>query len=578
MFFLGVDLADCTVSRFATSNPLDMVWQIYQFWRDNTVKKPMIIYFIAGRSSQKTLSMACLQVILPLHFGIGVVHFGGTSEQATRAYNYFNNFVSKPYVKDYLESEPTQKQTLFNVNGERVAVEILSISPARVQGPHQPAVSLDELSSLTPDKMSAYDDLSGVPVASVDGHPWVMFGVSSRKGKHTIIETEYDRKDKTGILFKFWTVFENTKACPVEIRGEKRLEMFVNALENSALLKEDFEMLEPHIQAKYEQVNAYEGCYKCPMAAICSGDLANQTSSCKTLRNTESVIEEFKTAPSLEWFLSQKMAMTPASDQNVFPKFKRDKFLKTPREMWTIWKGEDPGREISKAELIREMIAAGVDRYAGLDHGFTHPMGFTVVFHDPADRIYIMRVIKRSGLEPVDVVKLVEKELAEYDFKVVYPDTARPDVNSMLRKVIKIGDNFDKNPDLGVTLLRGKIAPTYGPTKFFGLIGEAEPLADEMEKYHYVLDSGNIITEEIAKVFDDAIDSLSYPAQNRWKNKNVNIPVEETPKILTRDERTTVGLQKINEGFSELIKEHVAEKNGENVTKQSKNKGIFWDF
>jgi hypothetical protein len=576
--FLEVDLADCTVSRFATSNPLDMVWQIYKFWCDDTVKKPMTIYFIAGRSSQKTLSMACLQVLLPLHFGVGVVHFGGTSEQATRAYDYFNGFVSKPYVKEYLKDEPTQKQTVFTVHGNDVVVQILSISPARVQGPHQPAVSLDELSSLTPDKMSAYDDLSGVPIASLDGHPWVMFGISSRKGKHTIIETEYDRKDKTGILFKFWTVFENTRACPVEIRGDERLEMYVNAVENSVLLKKEFDSLDPHLQSKYEYVNAYKGCYTCPLAGICSGDMANQTSTCKTLRTVETVIEEFKTAPSLEWFLSQKMAMTPESDQMVFPKFNRDRFLKTPREIWTIWKGEDPGRDIAKEELVAEMIAAGVDRYAGVDHGFTHPFAMVVIFHDPADRVYIMEVIKKVGLEPSDVEKVVEQTVKKYDLKVIYPDTARPDINKTLKKIIKVGDSFDKDPDLGITLIRGKIAPTVGSTRFFGIAGSANPLADEIEKYHYVVDSGNIITEDIAKIFDDAFDALSYGAQNRWKNKTVHIPEVEKPKILTGAERTTAANQKINQQFSELIKEHVADKDGGSVTRQSKNKGVSWDF
>lgn len=578
LYFLEVDLADCTVSRFATSNPLDMVWDIYQFWCDDKVEKPMSIYYIAGRSSQKTLSMACLQILLPLHFGISVVHFGGTSEQAQRAYDYFNKFVAKPYIKDYLKSDPTQKETVFILNEKEVKVEILSISPARVQGPHAPAVSLDELSSLAPDKLVAYDDLSGVPVASMEGHPWVKFGVSSRKGKFTIIETEYDKRHKTGIIFKFWTVFENTQACPVSIRTDERLEMYVNAIDNQAYMKPDYDVLEESAKAKFEKVNAYKGCFTCPLRAVCSGDLANQKSKCKTLRSVQTVIQEFKEAPSLEWFLSQKMSMTPSSEQTVFSKFKRETFLKTAREIWMIWKGQDPGREISNAELIDAMIEAGVERYAGIDHGTVHPFAVVVIFHDPGDRIYVMKVVKISGLDPNECVEVVRKLNVRLKLKKAYPDTARPDVNMLLRPVISLGTEFTKDPDWGHTLIRGKIAPTTGPTRFFGLMGEADLLADEMEKYHYILDSANRPTEEVLKEFDDAIDALSYAAQNKWKIKNVNIPDVDRPAILTPEGRRVVAEEKLKVQFQEIIKDHIAEKVGGNVMTQSKNKGAWWDF
>jgi hypothetical protein len=93
IFFLGVDLADCVVSRFATSTPLDMVWDIYQFCANETNEDPMDLRYIAGRASQKTLSLAALQVVLPIHFKRNVVHFGGTVDQAKRAYTYFKKFV-----------------------------------------------------------------------------------------------------------------------------------------------------------------------------------------------------------------------------------------------------------------------------------------------------------------------------------------------------------------------------------------------------------------------------------------------------------------------------------------------------
>jgi hypothetical protein len=598
LFFLGVDLADCTVSRFATSNPLDMVWSIYQFWADKTVEHPLSTFYIAGRASQKTLSCAVLQVLLPLHFGVGVVHFGGTKDQAGRAYEYFKKFVSRPYIRGYLKDEPTQTKTLFNIAGideevehanasfnvadSEVKIQILPISSMSVQGPHEPVVSLDELSSLTPDKIRAYEDVSGVPISNpVDGHPWVKFGISSRKGKYTVIETEYDRRDKSGVIFKFWTVLENTKACPESIRTNIPLEMYVNVYENVAILQDAYDQLEPLKKSQYEKIQAYKGCYTCPLKALCAGDAAKQTSTCKTLRPITSTIQEFKEAPSLEWFLSQKMSLTPASEGLVLPKFNRENFEKTPREIYNIWTGTDPGREITKEELVVEMIKAGVKRHMGLDHGYSHPASFVVVFQDPADNIYVMKVIKRVGLEPNEVVELVAKLKNIYHLTRCHPDTARPDVNKMLRKVIKVGDDFDKDVDRGITLIRGKISPTVGSTKFFGIKGEVEDLSFELERYHYDTDSAGKITEEVVKELDDAIDALSYDAQNQWGNSAVNIPPadEVKGKEETREQYAEQVKAQMNNWLSSQIREHVVEQKGSaGSTGQSKNSGVVWDF
>src|ERR1017187_2679150 len=124
--YLDVDLADCIVSRYATSTPLDMVWDIYSFCSktDNADEEPLSTFYIAGRGSQKTLSSAVLAILLPLHFKRGVVHLGGTEDQANRAYAYFKKFVGKPYIKPFLQDAPKISKTIFVVEGEEVEIEI----------------------------------------------------------------------------------------------------------------------------------------------------------------------------------------------------------------------------------------------------------------------------------------------------------------------------------------------------------------------------------------------------------------------------------------------------------------------
>lgn len=527
-FYLNVDLADCTVSRFATSNPLEMVWQVYQFCADKTNDEPKIVRFIAGRSSQKTLSDAVLAVILPLHFKRGVVHFGGTVAQANRAYTYFRKFVSRPYIKDYLKDDPTQKKSTFVVDGEEVEVEILSISPMSVQGPHQPVVSIDELASLSPDKMVAYQDVEGVPVYTHDGKPWINVGISSRKGKYTVIEREYEERDKNGIKFEFWTVLENTQRCPDEISGIIPTIMHVSVTENVALSDADFQKLSDNEKAKFETVNAMDKCLKCPLATICAGDLKKQTSTCRTLRPVKSVMQEFKGASSLEWFLSQKMSMTPSGEGMVYSRFKRELFEKTPREIYTIFKGEDPGHDISEDVLIQEMVKAGVRRYAGIDHGHTHPTSIVVVYEDGVGNAFIMKVHEQVQLEPPQVVELVSNLRERYRFTVLYPDTAAPAINKMLSKVVRVHDDFTKKVESGIAGIRSKIAPMTGGTKLYGLEGNCEPLIKNFEKYHYAYDTDGRLTDTPVKEDDDSLDALSYISQNIWISRpQIIIPTDK---------------------------------------------------
>jgi len=583
-FFMNVDLADCTVSRFADSNPLDMVWEIYQLCADDHREEPVSLMYIAGRASQKTLAVAVLQVILPLHFGRAVVHLGGTKDQARRAYLYFKKFVSRPYLRDFLLSDPTQSKTTFVVDGEEVDVEILSISPMAVQGSHAPIVSLDELSSLSKEKMAAYQDVGGIPVYTNDGKPWFQFGISSRKGRYTVIETEYENREKSGMLFRFWTILENTKRCPDSISGTEPFTYYVNAKENIKMTQEEFNKTDESTQSKMERINAYKGCFSCPLAAVCAGDLKKQTSTCRTLRPTQSVIAEFKKA-DLSWFLSQKMSMEPSSEGLIFAKFKRVVFEKTPREMYRIFTGTDPGRELAESELVNFMIQKGVKRYAGLDHGSTHPAVVVVIYEDGNGIIYIMNVTAQAELEPEQLKELVFSMKKKYDFHTLYPDTSRPELNKMLRKVVKVFDDFDKSGQIenGITLIRQKLYSTGGTTAFFGIKGNCDFMCSEMEKYHYDHDAGGKLTDVPVDEFNHSIDALRYAAINRWKTRTGGVAastagqVDEKPKEDPKQYQQAVAKKQEN-WLSDQIRQSVETGGGGEGLQTSKSKTNYWDI
>ena len=582
--FLDVDLADCVVSRHSTSTPLDMVWDLVQFCRDDKNEDPLSTFYIAGRGSQKTLSSAVLAIILPLWFKRGIVHLGGTEDQANRAYAYFRKFVNRPFIKDYLKDVPKISKTIFIVDGQEVEVEILPITDASVQGPHQPVVSIDELASLAPNKLAAYPSIAGIPVYTNDGKPWVKFGISSRKGRYTIIETEYEERHKTGAVFKFWTVLENTRRCPDEISGTDPLEMFVNPFENVALLQKDFDALDPLKKTNFSKVQAKKGCYTCPLKAMCGGDLKNQTSTCRTLKPVRATIQEFKSSP-FDWFLSQRMSLQPSAEDLVYPRFKREEFEKTPREIYTIFTGKDPGLDISEETLISEMIKAGVKRYAGVDHGYTHPFAIVICFEDSMGNVFVMNTYEESGLEPGDVVDLIQKLKMKYHFTTIYPDTASPAINKMIKKVCNVVDDFKKDVDAGIQLIRHKMVPSVGPTKLYGLQGRCTSLINNFEKYHFIYDASGKLTDKPVKEFDDSHDAMSYIAQNRWNSgkaivSGADVSTRELDK--NQKEKTEIYNQKVQRQYDGWLQQQIGTEvknsGGTEGVKKAKSGNFFWEI
>ena len=584
LHFLDVDLADCIVSRHATSTPLDMVWDIVQFCRDTKNEDPLSTFYIAGRGSQKTLSSAVLAIILPLWFRRGIVHSGGTEDQANRAYAYFKRFVGRPYIKDYLKDVPKISKTIFVLDGQEVEIEILPITEASVQGPHQPVVSIDELASLAPNKLAAYPSIAGIPVYTNEGRPWIKFGISSRKGRYTIIESEYEERHKTGAVFKFWTVLENTRRCPDEVSGAEPLEMYVNPLENQALLQADYDALDALKKDNFQKVQARKGCYTCPLKAMCGGDLKRQTSTCRTLKPVRATIQEFKSSP-FEWFISQRMSLQPDAEDLVYPRFKRIEFEKTPREIYTIFTGRDPGLEIPEDMLIAEMIKAGVKRYAGIDHGYTHPFAIVICYEDSFGNVFVMKTYEESNLEPGDVVDTVAKLKAKYNFTVIYPDTASPAINKMLKKVCTVSDDFKKDVEAGIQLIRHKMSPNIGPTKLYGLKGRCDSLVNNFEKYHFSYDASGKLTDKPVKEFDDSHDATSYIAQNRWNSGKAIISspdINSDTLDKNNKEKTEVYQQKVQQQYTGWLQEQIGttvkEAGGSTGVKKSKSGSFFWEI
>jgi len=93
-YHLGLDLPDCTVSRYADSNPLDSIWQIYDICvNNNNPDNIEELLYVAGRGSGKTLGVAVAELLVMLHDQRDVVHVGAILTQAKRCYEYQTGFM-----------------------------------------------------------------------------------------------------------------------------------------------------------------------------------------------------------------------------------------------------------------------------------------------------------------------------------------------------------------------------------------------------------------------------------------------------------------------------------------------------
>jgi hypothetical protein len=317
---------------------------------------------------------------------------------------------------------------------------------------------------------------------------------------------------------------------------------------------------------------------------MCGGDLKRQTSTCRSLKPVRATITDFKLS-SFDWFISQRMSLQPSAEDLVYPKFKREEFELTPREMYKVFTGTDPGIELTKAALITEMIKAGVKRYAGVDHGYTHPFAIIVVFEDSVGNAYVMKVYEEAGLEPGDVVDLIANMKDEYRFTVVYPDTASPAINKMIKKVVIVKDDFKKDVDAGIQLIRHKMTPSVGPTKLYGLKGEVTPLINNLEKYHFQMDGSGKLTDKPVKEFDDSHDALSYIAQNRWNSAKsiINPAMNTQDSEIGKDnkEKANIYQEKVQKQYDNWMQKEIGgavqEQGGTVGIKKSKSGGFFWD-
>ena len=173
-YFLNLELPDVTVSRYSDTNPLQVIWEVYDICVNaNNPENINELLFVAGRGSGKTLGMAIAELMVLLHDKREVVHVGAIQNQAERCYAYQKNFLYnrklKPLVTppDIPEDQrilekANMSKSLFNVGGEKLTLEVIPCTLKACNGPHVPLVVVDEIDTVSGEGVKAFKEISGM--------------------------------------------------------------------------------------------------------------------------------------------------------------------------------------------------------------------------------------------------------------------------------------------------------------------------------------------------------------------------------------------------------------------------------
>lgn len=107
--FLNIDFPDATVSEESNSNPLDMIWEVYNKARQNDDENFSRVMAYAGRGGFKTLGASVLEVLQVLHLGRNVAHMAAIFDQSKKSQEYVRDFFNKPYLRDFRSGQNVKK-------------------------------------------------------------------------------------------------------------------------------------------------------------------------------------------------------------------------------------------------------------------------------------------------------------------------------------------------------------------------------------------------------------------------------------------------------------------------------------
>lgn len=524
-YHLDLELPDKIVSRYANTNPEDVIWELYEILV--LKKNPENIeemLCVAGRGSGKTLGMAILELMVILHDKRDTVHVGAIQTQAERCYLYIKNFMYNKKLKDLmippkvpedqrLLEKSNMSKSNFNIGDDKVTLEVLPCTLKACNGPHVPFVVVDEIDTVSGEGLKAFKEISGM-LDSRPGKKALRVGISTRKSRYGLMNLQIENAEAEGRHMRKWTSFEFSERCPDEVSGTKPVDLYVIQDKMEAITEEEFNKKAKQKKREYVKYTMPgEGCITCPIASICLGDAKKQTSKSPMLKPISDMIKKVM-VEGADWTLAQLMNLKPSVEGIIFREFEEKLHVKDWNQMWFILTGKEFPGECTHDVFVTKCHAMGLPCYAGVDWGWSNPNTVVYFFMDKKDNIYIVRTDGMTYTsQPQWIHHIKTKYQNMYRCQLYFPDVAdMGSVQEMKKAGLPVANEVDKNINTGVQVIK-KLLRTPGTQepKLFICKEFGGNIINEFLLYHFKLDAAGMVTESPEEKNDHWLDALRYP-------------------------------------------------------------------
>lgn len=533
--FFGLDMPDCTVCERSTSNPMNMIWNVYTAAKDGLVEESSQLYF-ASRDSYKTLSAAIVEVLIMIHFKRTASHMGAIKQQSKKCYDYFKRFMSMTPLNKIKRMSDTQERTELDLPNAWNMNPYLQIVICTMQGAnseHTHFMCVDEVDVVK--NVQAYREAKKIPSETPDKKPSITLYISTRKSPFGLVQYEVDNAKKSGLKVRSWNIVDVGQPCPADKSRIEEGTVKRYYKENDLMIhsKETLMTLSPADASECEEVDLYNGCLSCAIAPLCLGRLATKQTGGSLLLKSHADIEKKFRESEIDDALAQLMCYKPSLHGLVFSRLNEQSSFMNATQMWEKVTGETAKKEITKQELIDTFHKYNIPAYAGIDWGWNTSVCL-VVFIDSRENIYVVHELSMNHVDDPDFIDIIKNKIHPiYKIQMYFPDTENPSgINLMKKENLSVSSKVVKDIHLGVqTIKRYMKLPGLGTTKFFMLDSECPGLVKEFRKYHLLLDAASQIVshDKYADEFNHRIDALRYVITNTLARMTATFDFMELP-------------------------------------------------
>jgi hypothetical protein len=546
--FLGFDVPDCIVDPDSTSTPMDMIWECYSKAYQNNDKSFARVMYYAARDSFKTLCVAMLEVLAVLHLKRNVAHMAAVEGQSEKCQEYVKTFMSQPVIRDYISGDNLRRvevsRYLNTDTGEcipearwkalspelrdgpwdeiRNYIKIVICTPQGANSEHVPFFVVDEVDVVMNER--AYGEAKSIPAPLNGMMPLTVF-ISTRKTSTGLVQREIDDAidmdtGVTKLHVRHWNLIDVTEACPPErhLPEEPKIPIYVREDQLRAIDESRFKGLSEPEQQRYVKEEGYVGCLKnCRLFASCHGYLAtNQKSKSELLKPIEHTINQIS-GGTVDYALAQYLCKKPSAAGLIYPNFNRDEHVITASQMAEMIQGFPGDPRLDKKGLIEMMRQRDMLCYAGMDFGYAHNFAVVTFFCD-GYRAFVVDVIAEPELLPDQMVKICTERLKDWN-PVIFPDMENKQMIAVLRRAGFRMREWQKVAGTvvgGINVVHLKLRPPMSEPLLYFLAGDpgVELLVKRIQKYHWVTDAADRVTDRPTEREDDECDALRYGIMN----------------------------------------------------------------